>query len=107
MDPSEINNRGIRGWASGVGGKLKEIGTTLWLNPNTDANNESGFSALPAGSRDNEGFYINRGRDTHFWSSTVDSFNYPFIRSLAYETSGIYRNYSAKLAGFSVRCIKD
>ena len=35
------------------GGKMKFSGTTFWSNPNTDANNESGFSALPSGYRSN------------------------------------------------------
>jgi uncharacterized protein (TIGR02145 family) len=34
-----------------AGDKLKEAGTAHWANPNTGATNETGFSALPGGSR--------------------------------------------------------
>ncbi|MGA2184793.1 MAG: FISUMP domain-containing protein [Bryobacteraceae bacterium] len=33
-----------------AGGKLKEVGTSHWRNPNTNATNEVGFSGLPGGA---------------------------------------------------------
>jgi len=40
-----------------VSGKLKEAGTTHWASPNTAATNETGFTALPGGYRDDLGFF--------------------------------------------------
>ena len=48
---------------------MKEAGTAHWLAPNIGATNESGFAGLGAGRRDLDGFFIERGTATRFWSS--------------------------------------
>lgn len=40
------------GLTAHTGGKFKEEGFSHWKAPNTDANNETGFTGLPAGRRD-------------------------------------------------------
>jgi len=52
--------------------KLKATGTTHWTNPNTDATNESGFSALPGGYRNYSGTFNGVGYYGYWWSSTED-----------------------------------
>ena len=89
------------------GGKMKDAGTELWLSPNTGATNESGFSALPGGYRnDNGNFYdITQGGD--WWSSKEGSTIYAGGRSLKYNLSNLWLTNGPKEFGFSVRCVRD
>lgn len=90
-----------------AGGKLKETGTTHWNDPNTGATNESGFTALPGGTRYRSGSFLDMGRYAYFWSSTeIYSLN-AWYRSLYYNYSQVYRYGMVKHYGFSVRCVKD
>jgi uncharacterized protein (TIGR02145 family) len=94
------------------GGKLKEVGTTHWLSPNTGATNETGFSGLPGGYRNGIGSYDNSiGYCTFIWTSTeaYDDWADGFAkyRNLSSNDSRIYRLHDYMTSGFSVRCVKD
>jgi len=54
-----------------AGGKMKEIGLSHWLAPNTEATNSSGFSALPAGGRVFKAFLQDIQNDETFWSRST------------------------------------
>jgi uncharacterized protein (TIGR02145 family) len=90
-----------------AGGKLKEIGSTIWTNPNMGANNETGFSALPGGSRDLYGFFNGIGTYGIWWAVTdVD----PTFALRIYMDSDVGSAESGtgyKHGGFSIRCLKD
>ncbi|HSY39235.1 MAG TPA: fibrobacter succinogenes major paralogous domain-containing protein, partial [Polyangia bacterium] len=45
-------------------GALKEAGTSHWDPPNTGATNQSGFTALPAGNRDDTGSFVAKGQSS-------------------------------------------
>lgn len=60
----------ILGGENMAGNKLKISDTTFWGSKNTEATNESGFSALPAGFRDYNGIYDLIGYSGIFWSSS-------------------------------------
>ena len=94
MSQEEADSWGWRG--TDEGGKLKEAGTAHWASPNTGATNESGFTALPGGSRVyNDGIYQNMGGLGYFWSSSEDDGNYEWTRLLSFNFSGINRgNYN-------------
>ena len=90
-----------------AGGILKEIGLTHWISPNTSATNETGFTALPGGSRDYDGTFGQLGSYAHWWSYTVSDISKAWNRYLIYNNSAAYRVDYYKHSGFSVRCIKD
>lgn len=100
-------NKGLDRGSSGVGGKLKGIGTYYWHKPNKDATNESGFSAFGDGSRSTDGYFYNLGDSAYFWSSTEYSTDGAWGRNLNCNNSKIGRSVRNKLHGFSVRCVKD
>jgi len=86
-----------------AGGKMKATGTRDWLQPNTGATNESGFKALPGGSRnayykDYQGF---RGSAMFWHSNTSDAMR------VTYNSSSVIHGTPDRNAGVSVRCIKD
>jgi uncharacterized protein (TIGR02145 family) len=89
------------------GGKLKESGTNHWNPPNKGADNNSKFSALPAGIRYFEGSFNAGSYFTSFWSaSEIDSTNVWYL-SLYYGDAVATMSYRSKKYGFSVRCIRD
>jgi uncharacterized protein (TIGR02145 family) len=103
------------GGNSVAGGKMKTTGTTRWNSPNTGATNESGFAGLPGGNRrEDTGSFVNNGTFGFWWSSTEFFSNGANYIRLQNFSTGIYGccalNLSGagdKLAGYSVRCIKD
>jgi uncharacterized protein (TIGR02145 family) len=90
-----------------VGGKLKESGTAHWKTPNKGANNNSGFSALPAGVRYFEGSYTAIHTFTGFWSASYSSPGDYWYLSLYYGDAKAPMNSVSKKYGLSIRCLKD
>ena len=95
------------GGTSVAGGKLKETGTTHWASPNTDATNETGFTALPGGTRYDNGTFDDFGNYGYWWSATEDYTDNAWFRYVSYNDDYVLRNYYYKELGFSVRCVRD
>ncbi len=95
------------GGDNSAGGKLKEIGTTHWLSPNLGATNESGFTGLPGGQRDDSGTFLFLGMDGFWWTNTISDANWAYSRELDHDYSNFFSFNDMKKFGFSVRCIKD
>ena len=89
------------------GGKMKEVGTTSWISPNTGATNTSLFTGLPAGARGFKGDYASIGDLVYWWSSTENNTDYAWSRDLNYYDWSAFRDFLYKRNGFSVRCLRD
>ncbi len=104
-DP-EWDGTGFRGYDAG--GNLKEAGTSHWDSPNTGATNSSGFTGLPEGYRTYyDGSFYSLGRYGYFWSSSQYSTALAWLRYLGYNYASVYRIFTNKALGYSVRCLQD
>lgn len=95
------------GGESVAGGKLKEIGTIHWHIPNTDATNESVFTALPGGFRYDYGTFYGIEFQGYWWSASEFGTANAWSRFLYYLYCEIHGGNCSKGHGFSVRCVKD
>jgi uncharacterized protein (TIGR02145 family) len=88
----------------GDGNALKAIGQGTGGGAGT---NTSGFSALLAGIRNQNGTFYNLGLAANFWSSyelpATDAYNLALVGT----NSTIYLNYYWQYGALSVRCVKD
>ncbi len=90
-----------------TGGKaLKSVSGWYGKGVGTDA---YGFSALPAGRRNSDGYFNYAGSSAYFWSASQ---NEGYIRSaysmgLYYHREGADLGNGAEDYGLSIRCIKD
>jgi uncharacterized protein (TIGR02145 family) len=94
------------GGSAVAGGNMKAV-SPLWLSPNTDATNSSGFTGLPGGNRTSNGTSSNIGDTGLWWSSTQTSTSNAWYRSLYYTNGAVNRSNYLKRNGFSVRCVRD
>lgn len=96
----------LGGW-SDAGGLLKEQGTTHWVDPNIDATNQSGFTALPGGSRNDSEQFIFMGLGGYWWTFDEEVGDYAWGVFISHYQSEIIIMAYWKKAGLSVRCLKD
>jgi uncharacterized protein (TIGR02145 family) len=101
-DWQELTN--YLGGPNNCAGKLKtsgtaESGTGLWASPNTEATNESGFSALPGGHvyiYQNDGSFIHLGKYGYWWTATETDSNDVWYRRMDYNNKKVLNNLSPK-----------
>lgn len=84
--------------------KTREAGNIHWVT-NQKATNESGFTAVPGGSRNGDGSYNYGGIYAYWWTSSEINTTNAYMLNLTHTNEGITIN--SKKAGLSVRCVKD
>jgi uncharacterized protein (TIGR02145 family) len=88
-----------------IGSKLKEVGTTKWAIPNTNATNLSLFTGLPGGNR-SDGYY-NIGINGIWWSSSNKTIEIATGFGLSNNSDDPFFINTFMKSGFSIRCLKD
>lgn len=97
------------GGESVAGGKMKEVGNSNWIYPNTGATNESGFSGRGGGYRIPSGIFRDLGVKSFFWSSSQGllPISVPRGRSLDYKNEEVFNAGFYINTGGYLRCVKD
>jgi len=91
-----------------AGGKMKEVGTTNWNTPNTDATNTSLFSGLAGGNRGDDGIFGFEGSFGNYWISKDIYADFASYRYLKYNNGYAKKKEDyIEHSGLSVRCLKD
>lgn len=90
-----------------AGGKLKETGTTHWDTPNTGATDETGFNALPGGSRFMDGTFKLVNDGGNWWSSSDYNTERTWFRGMNSAIDMVFKGPLEKPNGVSVRCVMD
>jgi uncharacterized protein (TIGR02145 family) len=92
-----------------AGGKLKEIGLTHWLTPNTGATDEYGFKAIGSGKREDDGTFDSITGLGWLWSNTeaIPATHGELLNIQASVESIIVPSIYRKKTGIAIRCIKD
>ena len=91
----------------GIGTAGMMLKSTSGWNSNGNGTDAYAFSALPAGYRDDYGYYINEGYYADFWSSTEYNSGSAYRMYLCYRYDDGYLDLIYKVDAFSVRCLKD
>ncbi len=90
-----------------AGCKMKSAGVLYWSTPNFQATNETGFSFLPAGNRDNYNGFGEINSVGELWSSTEYDSSTAITRFVDYISNSIQDNDQNKESGYPVRCLAD
>ena len=90
-----------------AGDKLKEAGTNHWQKPASAATNETGFTAIPGGFRNEQGEFYVLGYNGWWWCSTEEDTERANQVLIFGHTKDVTISYINKNNGFSVRCVKD
>ncbi len=88
-------------------GELKETGTVHWETSSANVTNSTGFTALPGGLRSSIGRFEGIRRYGVWWTTTEGSHSNFASRTLYTEQKTVQPGQFPRLAGLSVRLVKD
>jgi uncharacterized protein (TIGR02145 family) len=106
IDNTTDTTQGSVNYGTNAGGPMKQIGTSLWRNPNRGGTNTSGFTGLPGGCRTEGSSFIDNRVYGVWWSKTEYLSDYAWFVFLGYDYLQVGRSNNLKKRGFSVRCVK-
>jgi uncharacterized protein (TIGR02145 family) len=94
--------------AIGKGSAVKLKSTERWAT-GKNGSDAYEFTGLPAASRTFKGEFSALDEQANWWSSTEEGTNiyWALYRNINYKASELFKAYTAKGSGFSVRCVKD
>ena len=92
------------GGSSTAGKKLK---SRIGWRDNGNGTDDYGFSALPGGNGDLDGYFYDAGNNGYWWGSTEDGAYGAWRRGMYYNVESVDRYGSGKPYLFSVRCVAD
>jgi uncharacterized protein (TIGR02145 family) len=95
------------GGIDAAGAKLIETGVDHWPASNTDATNESGFTALPGGGRIYIGDFFDMDIFGYYWTSSSMNDEYAFYYMFYANPANVQQEIYQKKYGLSVRCVKN
>ena len=97
------------GGESVAGKKMKFTSQWEFGRVRGNGTNESGFGGLPGSQRYNFGDFKDQshGKFGSWWCSSEHDQYDAWARHLFYDKDSVFKGYSSKEAGLSVRCIKD
>ncbi|MFN5334280.1 MAG: fibrobacter succinogenes major paralogous domain-containing protein, partial [Bacteroidota bacterium] len=91
-----------------AGGQMKSTGIQYWQTSNTAATNNSGFSGLPGGRKDDASIFVNLNTRGYWWSNpSSPNINNLLNRALFNSNGNVNRVSVQEEVGASVRCVKD
>jgi uncharacterized protein (TIGR02145 family) len=108
MEPEEADKSAWRGKSECE--KLIVLASAGWPSGPLAAvygTNESGFAALPGGCLTYNGIRGDLSRSAYFWTASQNDSSTAWYRNLTVEQNKIFRHFTYKNYGFSVRCVKD
>jgi uncharacterized protein (TIGR02145 family) len=96
----------VLGGENSAGAELKESGNVHWLPPNALSDNQSGFTAIPAGHVISGEFKSFRAAGS-LWSANESNSGSSFTMLLEHNSSSATIKAVNKTDGMSVRCVKN